>query len=36
MDGYVVVSVKGVDKPSCALVDAAEGSEGGEVEDLGG
>ena len=39
MGGEVLVLVKGVDKPSCALVNAAEGSEGGEVhmeEDLGG
>lgn len=34
-----MVLVQGVDKPSCALVNAAEGGEGGKVqteEDLGG
>lgn len=39
MNDDVVVLVEGVNKPSCALIDAAKGSEGGEVqiqEDLGG
>ena len=39
MNGDVVVLVKGVNKPSCALVDAAKGGEGGDVqiqEGLGG
>lgn len=39
MSGDVVVLVKGVNKLSCALVDAAKGGEGGEVqiqEGLGG
>lgn len=39
MNGHVVVLVNGVNKLSCALVDAAKGGEGGDVqiqEGLGG
>ena len=39
LSGDVAVLVEGVDKPSCALVNAAEGGEGEKVqteEDLGG
>ena len=39
MGGDVAVLIQGVDKASCALANAAEGGEGGEVhmeEDLGG